>query len=205
MLAQFPRHREELKVEAPRSVSVLWKRWAPGIPDSQIAGGGVLDDSAITSVCPKRRVGKEKIPTWMLQRYAFRQLITPMGRIPAALGPWPGDTITVLQYVARAGALNRQDIIGLETMQRNYGIRAKVLGKHAREREEHMHVVSDAIAPRAQCVWCKYCSYFTLSEAWMRQRCPESQGDTPHCILQELSRQEALAKERAAALHRLTH
>ena len=99
-------------------------------------------------VCVLRgELGKDKIPTWMLQRYDFRALITPMGSMPAALGPWPGDNTTVFEYVARAGALSRQDILGLETMQRNYGIRAKVLGKHARERGEHMHVISDATAP----------------------------------------------------------
>ena len=123
----------------------------------------MLDAIAVTSACPRRRVSKTKIPTWMLQRYDFRTLITPMGRMPAALGPWPGDSSSVLEYVARAGALNRQDILGLETMQRNYGTRARVLGKHARERDDYMHVICDAIAPRAQCVWCKYCSYFALS------------------------------------------
>ena len=61
MLAQFPKYRgrAELKEEAPKSLSVLWKRWAPRDPLTlNFAGGCVLGAYAVTSVCPKRRVGE---------------------------------------------------------------------------------------------------------------------------------------------------
>ena len=180
--------------------AALWRRWDPGLANSQMSNGGDLPSYSPLQG-PKRRITcKSSPPSWDVQLPIFRAFITRRQSHSCTLQLWPGTQITLGHYLGSMGVCSDEEIKSLAMEFHAAASRAAKLISHAQKREGHLPV--DIYATRQVCVLCLDSGPSPFCAKWMASTCPAPILSQPEDTLSQLSKDRTIAQQRAALLHK---
>ena len=154
-----------------------WRRWTPGLPQSQQqAAGGHLANwplAACPHAHPKRLRVKTSVPVWRIQAACFQkwraQWLVPL---PLHTRYRILDNKTVIEWIDAQGLLTRDDLV---SMVGRWGC----VARHAQRLIEHnrvaplrgWHQCNTVMALRWKCVTCLLTGHLVPRFAWLEQPC----------------------------------
>ena len=155
----------------------LWRRWEPGIPDSQqsLKGAGLNCTPLVCETPPvwRRQQKKKFVPRWQLQHIAFARwqakwpVLSCLAQTYSIL-----DGLSIQEWVLSQGALDRNDVHAMIVRWSNVCSLAKRLRAHNVVAVlKPMHVFDSALSFRWACARCRCIGYLSPRWAWMRQQC----------------------------------
>ena len=157
----------------------IWRRWEPGVCDSQMHVCTGVMATPLTAINPsgasvvlRRLRQKSKPPQWQLQQLAFRSWAQK----------WPSHVeldrphscllgLSVRQWVLKEGVLDRHDVLALVSRWARIARLAQSLITHNTVRGMVAHVFDSALQARWTCARCGTSSTHTLRKPWLNAQC----------------------------------
>eukprot|EP00971_Amphidinium_carterae_P164002 3251612-Amphidinium_carterae.1 len=172
LLCSAPEQLARLDFEQHTHAAEMWRRWSPGLADSQmlVSQTGLATSPLYLQSMSRIRV-KTTLPAWHLHAMQARSLRTAIAELPRAHNLIGG--VRVLDLIDAFGFVSRTDARAFTGFYGARQRRLKQLIEHnAGALVNCQHVVTNFLDARPVCVNCGDHGYASFKTHWLRNYCP---------------------------------